>query len=76
MEIRINWSEMKQKYPNEWLLIVDFETDESGRLLNGVVKRHSIKKDEVYKKPSFNKPTAFRFTGESSFSGLRSHAEI
>jgi hypothetical protein len=69
------WSEMKSKYPNEWLLIVDFETDESGHLVRGIVERHSNNKDDVYKKPALNKPTAFRYTGESTFSGLRSHAE-
>lgn len=73
---RLTWPEMKTNYPDEWLLIVDFETDESGHLVSGVVERHSRNKDDVYKKPALNKPTAFRFTGESTFSGLRSHAEI
>ena len=76
MERNISWAEMKSMYPDEWLLITDFKTDDSGHLLNGVVERHSKKKDEVYRLPSLEKPTAFRFSGESTFSGLRSHATI
>ncbi len=71
---KITWEKMKQKYPNEWLLIVDFDLDDSGHLKKGVVERHSKNKDQVYDSPSFNKPAAFRYTGESNFSGLRSHA--
>ncbi len=64
---------MKRKYPDEWLLIVDFELDNSGHIVAGVVRRHSREKDDVYRLPSLNKSTAFRYTGESTFAGLRSH---
>ncbi len=67
---------MKQEYPDEWLLISDIERDQFGALRSGIVERHSRDKEEVYRKPSLDKPTAFRFTGESTFSGLRSHAQI
>lgn len=70
----MTWDEMKQVYPDEWLLIVDFEVDEYHRLTSGVVLRHSPSKDVVYAKPAVAQPTAFRYTGESTFSGLRSHA--
>jgi hypothetical protein len=39
-----------------------------------VVERHSSKKDDVYQLPALNKATAFRYTGESAFSGLNNHA--
>lgn len=74
--VKQTWDEMKQKYPNEWLMISEYEWDEKGNLKSGVVERHSANKEEVYRKPSLNKPTAFRYTGESTFSGLRSHAQI
>ena len=71
---KITWREMKKRYPDEWLLIVDFELDNSGHLLAGVVNRHSKEKDDVYRPPALNRPSAFRYTGESDFAGLRSHA--
>ena len=72
---KITWEEMKQQFPNEWLVIVDFDVDDSGHLLAGVVERHSPQKQEVYRLPARQQSTAFRYTGESTFSGLRSHAE-
>lgn len=71
---KISWEEMKTKYPEEWLLITDFDLDASGLILAGVVDRHSKQKDLVYRLPALNKPAAFRYTGESNFAGLRSHA--
>ena len=71
---KISWEEMKNEYPKEWLLITDFDLDASGHILAGVVDRHSKQKDVVYRLPALNKPAAFRYTGESNFSGLRRHA--
>ena len=67
MDRKITWMDMKRKFPNEWLLIVDFDTDESGHLLSGVVERHSPEMDEVAKLPTLKQSTAFRYTGESTF---------
>ena len=74
MAEKITWEEMKNSYPDEWLLIVDFDLDETGHLTKGVVERHSRSKQKIYKTPLRNKSAAFRYTGESAFSGLRSHA--
>lgn len=70
---RMTWEEMKETFPDEWLLITDFESDESGHLVAGTVECHSSNMEEVAKPPALNCPTAFRYTGESSFMGLRSH---
>jgi len=75
MRKRMTWEDMKKKYPDEWLLIVDFESDNSGHIIAGIVERHSKEKDDVYRLPALNRSTAFRYTGESDFAGLRSHAE-
>jgi hypothetical protein len=76
MEKTLTWNEMKTIFPDEWLLITDFTLDQSGHLMCGVVTRHSIDKDEVYRLPALNKPSAFKYTGESTFpGGLRAHAE-
>ena len=72
---KMTWDEMKAAYPDEWLMVKDFETDSSGHLLSGVVARHSRCKDEVYAEPALPQPTAFRYTGESIFRGFREHAE-
>ncbi|PIE34704.1 hypothetical protein CSA56_06950 [candidate division KSB3 bacterium] len=73
---KMTWEEMKQHFPNEWLLIVDFDLDESGHLMASVVECHSKEKTVVYRLPTLQKSSTFRYTGESTFSGLRSHAEI
>lgn len=71
---KMTWQEMRQAYPDEWLLITDYVVDKSGQILSGMVERHSKDKDEVYRLPRLHKPTAFEYTGESTFRGLRSHA--
>jgi hypothetical protein len=76
MQKIMTWNEMKSIFPDEWLLITDFSVDDSGHLINGIVARHSIDKDDVYRLPAINKSSAFKFTGESTFpGGWRAHAE-
>ena len=74
MKEKITWGNMIKKFPDEWLLITDFDLDQYGHVIAGIVNRHSKEKNEVYRLPSLNKSTAFRYTGESTFSGLRRHA--
>lgn len=71
MTKKMTWTEMKQTFVNEWLLITDFELDESGHLIAGVVQRHSKDKQEVYRLPALTQSAAFRYTGESTFAGWR-----
>ena len=76
MEQKMTWEEMKQKYPDEWLLIIDCEHDQRGQLLSGVVARHSKDDQEVFRLPALNKSCTFKYTGECQFpGGLRAHAE-
>jgi hypothetical protein len=65
---KMTWEDMKKKYPDEWLLIVDFEVDHSGHIVSGIVERHSKEKDDVYRLPALGRSSAFRYTGESDFS--------
>jgi hypothetical protein len=69
MNKKLTWDEMKSIFPDEWLLITDFELDQSGHLISGVIVRHSVDKDEVNRLPSLEKPFAFKYTGESTFPG-------
>ena len=71
----ITWKSMKKYYPDEWLLITNFNLDKDGHLISGVVRRHSKIKQEVYRLPALGESTAFRYTGESTFSGSRSYAK-
>ncbi|MEW6606552.1 MAG: hypothetical protein AB1414_03725 [bacterium] len=76
MEKKISWNEMKNQFPNEWLLIIEYELDENGHLISGIVARHSTEKDEVFALPSLNQSSAFKYTGESTFpGGWRAHAK-
>lgn len=74
---RMTWEEMKKAYPDEWLLITDYESDDSGHLTIGNVERHSKDDNEVFALPSVGKDCAFRYTGESTFpGGWRAHAQL
>lgn len=74
---KMTWDEMKKIYPDEWLLITDYEADEFGNVRLGNVERHSKDDQEVFRLPSLKKNCAFRYTGESTFpGGLRAHAQL
>ena len=76
MKNKLNWNEMKNKFPDEWLLIVDYEVDENGHILSGVAVRHSAEKDEVFALPALDQSSVFKYTGESTFpGGWRAHAK-
>lgn len=76
MAQKMTWEEMKKAYPDEWLLITDYETDESGNVAGGIVERHSKDDYEVFRLPALKQPCAFKYTGECQFpSGWRAHAE-
>ena len=73
---KMTWEEMKKEYPDEWLLITDYVSDEYGGIAAGVVERHSKEKGEVYRLPAVDKNCAFRYTGEFKFpGGWRVHAK-
>ncbi len=74
MEGKMTWIEMKEKFPDEWLVITDFEFDKYGEVITGVVAQHSKKMSGISKNPIIDRDTAIYYTGESTFSGLRSHA--
>jgi hypothetical protein len=45
-----NYGEMKARYPGEWVLVGDPETDENLQVIAGEVLWHSKDRDEVYRK--------------------------
>lgn len=42
-------AKIKTKYPNEWLLLEDFELDSSTSLRKGRVLAHSKDRDEIHR---------------------------
>ena len=49
MSVVLTYDEIKQQYPDEWLLIADAEMDEEMNILRGKVVAHSKDRDEVYR---------------------------
>lgn len=73
---KMTWEEMKKAYPDEWLLITDYDLDRYGGVATGIVERHSREKSAVYCLPAVDKDCAFEYTGESTFpGGWRAHAD-
>jgi hypothetical protein len=58
--------EIRQRYPDEWVLIEFAELDEELRVVEGEVIAHSSSKEEIYKKllALENEQIAIEFTGE------------
>ncbi len=58
---RMTWEEMKNAYPDEWLLIVDCESDDHDRIVSGIVERHSMDDTEVFRLPTLDKDCTFKY---------------
>ena len=72
----LSWQQMKVAFPDEWLVITDFELDKFGTVVTGVVERHARDMDVLIEPdPISDRDIAFHYTGESTFAGLRSHAQ-
>lgn len=67
MGSRMKWVEIKDAYPNEWVAVVNYDTDKKG-CIEGEVKVHSNDKDLFYRQAgellSTYKEVAMRYTGE------------
>jgi hypothetical protein len=63
---RLTRDEMVEKYPDQWLFIVDPEiNNETSELISGIVTAHSDLRDDVYSELSTLKGGAvIRYTGE------------
>lgn len=57
--------EINQRFPDEWILIGDPETDEFLEVLGGTILFHSSDRDEMYRKAVELKPkrSATLYTG-------------
>jgi hypothetical protein len=53
--------QIEARFPSEWVLIGDPQTDESQHLLSGIVLFHSPNRDEVDRKLLELRPARFAF---------------
>ena len=62
---RLTLDEMRQKYPDQWLFIVDCEHSESTELLSGIVAVHSPSRDVINNASAeYKGSAAIRYTGK------------
>ncbi len=68
--------EMTEKYPNQWLFIIDCEISENTELLSGIVFAHSESRDDIHEvSGQYNGSAAIRYTGRMQTS-LKYQLEI
>lgn len=61
---RLTLKEMEEKYPDEWLFIVDCEISENTELLSGVVAVHSELEADIHKASmTYKGSAAIHYTG-------------
>ncbi len=63
------WDEMKKLYPNQWLMVVEFQTNKFGDITSGVVVGHGTGKTKLPAPPANRGIIALEYTGESTFPG-------
>jgi hypothetical protein len=62
---RMTLEDMAQKYPDEWLFIVDCEHNANTELISGIVAVHSPSRDVINKASAeYKGGAAIRYTGK------------
>lgn len=69
MNRKMSWNEIKAAYPEEWVVLADFEDDQSGEILSGNVVLHNMSRkdlssDLVNLNRDKGSEVAIRYTGE------------
>ena len=66
MADKLSWDEIKRRYPDEWVVLAEFQ-EKDEEITDGVVLDHALVKEDLYGRirnpPS---PFAVRFTGEAT----------
>ena len=67
---RLTLEEMEEKYPDQWLFIVDCEFIDDTELVSGVVTVHSTSRADVYAASGrYKGETAIHYTGKEDPKG-------
>jgi len=61
---RLSWDEVKERYPNEWVCLVDIERPNMGHVVSGVVHAHDPKHQALLEKQRGLKHAAILWTGK------------
>lgn len=65
MPDKLTWDEIKKRFPDEWVVLVDYSFNDNEDLTDGVVYAHGPERAQVYASASQGpKRTAVRYTGE------------
>jgi len=73
MSQKMTWETIKKKYPNEWVLVVDYEFTDTGEIKRGILVTHSQDKDEVFSYPAVADKVGLWYTGTGNYRGHRSN---
>jgi hypothetical protein len=64
----LSWDEIRKRYPDEWVILVDYSCDDNEDIIAAVVYDHSPDRDELYTRcaqdPNHPRSVAALFTGE------------
>ena len=61
---RLSWDEIKQRYPDEWVCLVDVERPNMGHVVSGVVHSHDPKHAGLLVKQRGLQEAAILWTGK------------
>jgi hypothetical protein len=64
MADKLTWDEIKGKYPDEWVVLVDYELDPDEEVTAGTVLAHSRNKADLKQALSRPDDAAFLYTGD------------
>ena len=57
--------EIRKRYPDEWLLIVDYQTDNLTRPVRGILVEHSKHRGDIYVKlPQYKGKVRIEYSGD------------
>jgi hypothetical protein len=60
---QLSWAEICHRYPNEWVVIVDYSLDEDKRVARGAVLAHAPHKADIREQMAKPKDAAILYTG-------------
>lgn len=64
MDNRLSWDEIKKRYPNEWVCLIDEEAPNMSYIASGVVYAHDPDHNKLIEKQKHLEDAAIRWTGK------------
>ncbi len=76
MAKKLTWSEIKTKYPDEWVALINVEWPQMRQITGGVVYAHSPHRDELLKMQRGLESAAILFTGRKRGAALLAAVDV